>query len=154
MGVEIERKFLVKGDAYRQALEKVRIVQGYLSTDPDRVVRVRTWGPKGFLTIKSRRQGISRSEYEFEIDPGTALEMIQELCFHPVIDKTRYIIDYKGYTWEVDEFYGENEGLVVAEIELPAEDTVFECPAWVGEEVTQDRRYYNSALVYRPFSKW
>ena len=154
MAVEIERKFLVVNDSYRQTAQRFRITQGYISTDPDRIVRVRTYGNQAFLTIKNRKKGISRSEFEFEIDVESALEILENICYKPLIDKLRYLVEYKGYTWEVDEFLQENEGLVVAEIELPSEDTHFEIPDWVGEEVTHDFRYTNSNLVKHPFCQW
>lgn len=154
MAIETERKFLVKNNSYRQTGRKVRITQGYISTDPGKVVRVRIYDDKAFLTFKSLNKGISRFEFEFEIDTVRAMEMLEKLCIQPFIDKFRYLVEYNGFTWEVDEFLGENEGLVVAEIELPAENTPFDLPAWVGAEVTQDPKYLNSNLVKHPFSTW
>lgn len=151
---EIERKFLVTGDFKQEACDSFRLVQGYISTDPDRTVRVRVRGDKGFLTIKGRSSldGLSRYEWEKEIPVSEALELMN-LCVSGVIDKTRYLVPYGGHTYEVDVFHGANEGLVLAEIELADEQEMFEKPSWLGEEVTGDVRYYNSMLSLQPFSK-
>mgnify|MGYP003291312565 CR=1 FL=1 len=151
---EIERKFLVTGDFKQDACDSFRLVQGYISTDPDRTVRVRVRGDKGFLTIKGRSSldGLSRHEWEKEIPVSEALELMN-LCVSGVIDKTRYLVPYGGHTYEVDVFHGANEGLVLAEIELADEQEMFEKPSWLGEEVTGDVRYYNSMLSLHPFSK-
>ncbi|MEW6762937.1 MAG: CYTH domain-containing protein [Pseudomonadota bacterium] len=154
MGVEIERKFLVSSDAWRTLGEPVLLRQGYLSADPVRTVRVRIEGAQGVLTIKSKNEGASRGEWEYPIPLQDAEELLDRLCERPLVEKYRRRIDFKGFTWEVDEFLGENAGLVVAEIELPAEDTVFDLPDWIGEEVTGERRYYNSSLIRLPYSKW
>lgn len=153
--VEIERKFLVKGDFKGEAVGHTRIVQGYLSSVPDRAVRVRIAGDKAFLTIKgsSSENGLSRFEWEKEIAVSEAKELIK-LCEPGVIDKTRYMIPMGKHVFEVDEFYGDNEGLVVAEIELSSEDEKYEKPEWLGEEVTGDERYYNASLVKLPYTKW
>jgi adenylate cyclase len=155
MSQEIERKFLVK-DGFKQfAFTHTRITQGYLSSVPERIVRVRTNGEKGFITIKGilSQSGLSRYEWEKEIAFHEAQELLA-LCEPGIIDKTRYLVQVGKFTFEVDEFYGENEGLVIAEIELSSEEELFEIPLWLGKEVTGDRRYYNSKLAKNPFSKW
>jgi adenylate cyclase len=155
MSQEIERKFLVK-DGYKQyASTHTRITQGYLSSVPERIVRVRTNGEKGFITIKgvSNLSGMSRYEWEKEIPVQEARELLA-LCEPGIIDKTRYLVQVGKFTFEVDEFYGENEGLIVAEIELSSEEELFDSPLWLGKEVTGDKRYYNSKLAKNPFSKW
>ncbi len=154
MGVEIERKFLVSSDAWRQLGEATLLRQGYLCADPERTVRVRIEGEQGVLTIKSKTEGASRGEWEYPIPLADAEELLDRLCERPLVEKYRRRIDHAGFTWEVDEFLGENAGLVVAEIELPAEDTVFDLPDWIGREVTGERRYYNSSLIGLPYSKW
>ena len=154
MGVEIERKFLVAGDAWRALGAPILLRQGYLNADPVRTVRVRIEGAEGKLTIKSKNVGASRGEWEYDIPLLDAEELLDTLCERPLVEKTRRRIDHAGFTWEVDEFLGENAGLVVAEIELPSEDTVFEKPGWIGREVTGDKRYYNSSLIRFPFSQW
>ncbi|UUA70953.1 CYTH domain-containing protein [Cellvibrio sp. QJXJ] len=152
MAIEIERKFLVVGDAWREA-NAVFYSQGYLSSDKARTVRVRIAGEQAFLTIKGVTQGMSRAEFEYEIPLADAHELLQ-LCEQPLIEKYRRKITSAGFVWEVDEFLGENQGLVVAEIELPSEDTLFTKPEWVGAEVTADVRYFNSNLVRLPFKQW
>jgi len=156
MAQEIERKFLVKGDFKPFVTKQTRIIQGYLSSVPERTVRVRIKGDKGYLTIKGigNKSGASRFEWEKEIPVEEAKQLL-EICEPGVIDKTRYIVPEKsGLKFEVDEFYGENEGLTLAEIELPSEDHPFEKPEWLGEEVTGDVRYFNSMLMKNPYSKW
>ena len=153
MNVEIERKFLVKSEAWRGLAEGVRFRQGYLQTHPC-TVRVRTEGERGVLTIKGQTRGFSREEFEYEIPRGDADRMLDTLALPSLIDKIRYKIPYQGFVWEVDEFLGDNAGLVVAEIELSDEGQAFERPGWIGEEVTGDRRYANSALASRPFCMW
>ena len=153
---EIERKFLVKGSYKKQAVEEIKITQGFLSTAPERTVRVRIKGDKGFLTIKGigNASGASRYEFEKEISLADARDLMA-ICEPGVIDKTRFIVPAaNGLFFEVDEFYGENNGLTVAEIELPTEDTPFEKPAWLGEEVTGDIRYFNSMLMKNPYKDW
>lgn len=152
MAVEIERKFLVVGDAWRAAPAEF-YSQGYLNRDKLRTVRVRIAGEEAFLTIKGESVGARRAEFEYPIPLWDARELLN-LCEQPLIEKNRRKILYQGFVWEVDEFLGENLGLVVAEIELPAEDTYFERPEWVGEEVTADARYFNSNLSRMPFSSW
>jgi adenylate cyclase len=154
MGVEIERKFLLRGDAWRGLGEPVLLRQGYLSSQPDRVVRVRTEGDKGTITIKGRSAGAARGEWEYEIPLADANDLLDQLAEKPLIEKYRRRIAFAGNVWEVDEFLGENQGLMFAEIELAAQDQPFDKPDWIGEEVTHDRRYYNSSLVTLPFSKW
>jgi len=154
MGVEIERKFLVSNDAWRTLGEPTLLRQGYLCADPERTVRVRIEGEQGVLTIKSKSEGASRGEWEYPIPLAEAEELLDRLCERPLVEKYRRRIDFKGFTWEVDEFLGENAGLVVAEIELPAEDTAFDLPDWIAREVTGERRYYNSSLIRLPYSKW
>ena len=152
MAVEIERKFLVVGDAWRAAPAEL-YSQGYLNRDKLRTVRVRIAGEEAFLTIKGESVGARRAEFEYPIPLWDARELLT-LCEQPLVEKKRRKILHEGFIWEVDEFLGENLGLVVAEIELPAEDTSFERPEWVGEEVTEDARYFNSKLSRTPFSRW
>lgn len=148
--MEIERKFLVKGDFMPEVTESVHIVQGYLSTSMNRTVRVRIRDNKGFLTIKGKPKGISRFEWEEEIPLEQAQQMLS-LCGRNVIDKTRNLVPVGKHTFEVDVFHGENEGLVMAEIELGSENEEFIRPSWLGEEVSYDKRYYNSQLLRNPF---
>lgn len=155
-GLEIERKFLVRNDDYkRQAFSSSRIQQGYICSGHGRTVRVRIRGDRGYLTIKgpSDNAGISRYEFEKEITLDEA-EHLMALCQPGRIDKTRYLVKSGSHTFEVDEFYGENQGLVVAEVELQSEDEPFEKPDFIGIEVTGDRRYYNAHLTRCPFSEW
>jgi adenylate cyclase len=154
MPSEIERKFLVKNDRYKSEAKSFHIYQGFLSTDKERVVRVRAIGNKAYLTIKGISKGIERAEFEYKILLKDARFLLENLCIKPTIDKHRYIIIHQGFTWEVDEFHGDNEGLVVAEIELDHPDQEFPKPAWLGEEVTGDPRYFNANLVSRPFKEW
>ncbi|WP_342119484.1 CYTH domain-containing protein [Pseudoduganella sp. OTU4001] len=154
MGVEIERKFLVAGEGWRAQGEPVLLRQGYLSSHAERTVRVRIEGERAVLTIKSKNVGAARGEWEYEIPVAEAAELLDGLCERPLIEKYRRRIPFGGFVWEVDEFLGENAGLVVAEIELPAEDAVFDKPDWVGEEVTHDLRYLNSRLIKQPFTTW
>lgn len=155
MAKEIERKFLVKGNFKDQAVKSTRIVQGYLSSVPERTVRVRIKGDKGYLTIKGigNVSGASRFEWEKEIPVNEAEELLK-ICEPGVIDKTRYNVKVGNHTFEVDEFYGENEGLVIAELELSSENESFPKPQWLGEEVTGDTKYYNAMLMKNPFTKW
>lgn len=156
MAQEIERKFMVKSDAFKaESFNAIRITQGYLSSVPERTVRVRMKGDKGFITIKgiSNESGASRYEWEKEI-PVQDVQDLLKICEPGVIDKTRYLVKNGDLCFEVDEFYGDNEGLTMAEIELPDEDTEFERPEWLGEEVTGDKRFYNSMLVRNPYKKW
>jgi len=154
MGIEIERKFLLANDGWRNLGTATLLRQGYLCADPVRTVRVRIEGEQGVLTIKSKSEGASRGEWEYPIPLLDAAELLERLCERPLVEKTRRRIEHAGFTWEVDEFLGENAGLVVAEIELPAEDTVFDKPDWIGQEVTGEKRYYNSSLIKAPYSTW
>ena len=153
MGKEIERKYLVRGDAWRKLAEGVRYRQGYLSTVKERTVRVRTVDDRGYLTVKGVTVGATRKEFEYDIPAGDAA-LLLEMCEQPLVEKVRYKIPFGGLTWEVDEFEGANQGLVVAECELSSEDQRIELPPWIGEEVTADPRYFNSNLIAHPFSKW
>jgi adenylate cyclase len=153
MALEIERKFLLKEGAWRN--EKGTLYrQGYLSSVKDRSVRVRTIKGNGYLTVKGISRGAVRTEYEYEIPGADAEAMLHDLCEKPLIEKMRYKIKFKGLIWEADEFFGENQGLLVAEVELEREDQPFVKPEWVGEEVTDDPKYYNANLIHHPFSKW
>ncbi len=154
--LEIERKFLVKSNDFKeQAFTHNKIAQGYLSSIPERTVRVRIKGEKAFLTIKGIGQhgGMSRFEWENEIPIDEAIELLK-LCEKGKIEKTRYEVKLGNHIFEVDEFYGENEGLVMAEVELKSETETFEKPEWLGEEVTNDKRYYNAYLSKNPFKSW
>ncbi len=157
MAQEIERKFLVKGDFKADAFKQTRITQGYLSSVPERTVRVRVKGDKGFITVKGigNASGASRFEWEKEI-PVDEVRSLLELAEPGVIDKTRYLVKAAdgGHTWEVDELYGDTEGLTVAEVELADENESFDKPAWLGEEVTGDPRYFNSKLMKNPYKNW
>lgn len=153
MGVEIERKFLPNGDAWRALGEPVLLRQGYLSSNPARVVRVRIEGTQAYMTIKGKSVGATRGEWEYPIALADA-EQLLGLCEQPLVEKIRRRIAHGKHTWEVDEFFGANAGLVVAEIELASEDEAFDKPDWIGAEVTEDPRYYNSALGKHPYSSW
>lgn len=155
MGLEIERKFLVAGDFRPFAKNATRIIQGYLSSIPERTVRVRIKDNQGFLTVKGKgsESGTTRFEWEKEISAEEAQELIA-MCEPGVIDKTRYLVEAGRHTFEVDEFHGDNQGLIVAEVELASEDEAFERPLWLAEEVTGDERYYNSMLMVNPYRNW
>jgi adenylate cyclase len=153
MGVEIERKFLLLGEAWRTLGTAVPMRQGYLSSNKARVVRVRIEGEHAYLTIKGQSVGATRGEWEYPV-PLADAEQLLALCEQPLVEKVRRRIAVAGHTWEVDEFSGVNAGLLVAEIELASEDEAFEKPAWIGAEVTDDARYYNSSLVKKPFTTW
>jgi adenylate cyclase len=148
VGLEIERKFLVVGEGWRASARPVPIMQGYLTRDAERVVRIRTSGEQAFVTIKGITSGMSRSEFEYAIPLADARQMLDELCLEPLIEKTRYEVDVGDLTWEIDVFEGQHEGLIVAELELPSVDHVFERPPWLGKEVTGDARYYNQNLAF------
>ena len=154
MGIEIERKFLVRDERWKALGRGVLLRQGYLSSQPDRVVRVRIEGENAMLTIKGRSKGASRGEWEYPIPLADAQAMLDQLCEKPLIEKYRYRIHHEGMLWEVDEFLGDNAGLVVAEIELKAEDQSFIKPDWLGMEVTQDTRYFNANLLRHPYKAW
>nr|CRH07032.1 putative Adenylate cyclase [Candidatus Magnetococcus massalia] len=154
MSVEIERKFRVAHDGWRNQAEGTLYRQGFLSTHKDRVVRIRVVGNQGTLTIKGRSQGAVRPEFEYTIPVEEANNMLENLCEHPLIEKWRYKIHIGEHMWEVDEFLGDNAGLILAEVELDAPDTPVEIPDWVGREVTEDGRYANASLVSNPYSSW
>ena len=154
MGTEIERKFLLSGDSWQAGAEGKLYRQGYLSAAARRNVRVRIIGDQGFLTVKGRASGITRLEFEYEIPLADAESMLDQLCLEPLIEKTRFLVEYAGLTWEIDRFAGVNAGLVVAEVELSDEDQEIELPPWVGREVTDDPRYLNSSLVEKPYTTW
>jgi adenylate cyclase len=157
MGQEIERKFLVLEDRWsqvRQGVVGVRYCQGYIPTLNHQTVRLRIAGDQGYLTLKGPTVNLSRSEFEYPIPTADAAAMLEQFCQQPLIDKVRYKIPYQGLVWEVDEFAGDNHGLILAEVELEAVDQPVPLPDWVGQEVSGDRRYYNSYLVQHPFGRW
>lgn len=154
MGKEIERKFLVRDMRWKESAQGALLRQGYLSSQAERTVRVRIEGELAMLTIKGPSSGAVRAEWEYAIPLADAQAMLDDLCERPIIEKCRYRIPYQGMTWEVDEFRGDNAGLVVAEIELQSEDQPFARPDWLGEEVTQDARYFNSNLLRFPYRSW
>jgi CYTH domain-containing protein len=154
MGIEIERKFLLKNDDWRKLGDGILYRQGYLSTDSERTVRVRTVGKKGFITIKGISQNTRREEFEYEIPFEDVERMLGVLCKRPLIEKTRYKINNENLIWEVDEFWGENEGLIIAEVELKDIHQSISIPDWIGMEVSEDRAYYNANLVTHPYSQW
>jgi CYTH domain-containing protein len=154
MAKEIERKFLVKGDNWRKIAEGSVYRQGYISTQKEATVRVRIVGNQGYLTIKGPSIKYSRSEFEYPIPVEDAQEMLDKLCDRPLIEKTRYRVEWGGLVWEIDEFEGVNKGLILAEVELSEETQQIELPSWIGEEVSEDPRYFNSNLVKNPFSQW
>jgi CYTH domain-containing protein len=155
MATEIERKFLLKNDQWRAlAGSGTRYRQGYLSTDELCTVRVRSDGRRGFLTIKGQGSGLARPEFEYPVPLADAEQMLGTLCRQPLIEKIRYEIRYASHLWEIDEFHGDNAGLLLAEVELASETQRVEIPDWVGEEVTGDPRYYNACLAQHPYSRW
>ncbi len=155
MGTEIERKFLLASDAWRDTVEKsTRLVQGYLSREDNAAIRVRISGEQAHLNIKSTRDGIHRLEFEYAVPLDDAQEMLDACALRPLIDKTRHIVEHRGHIWEIDEFHGDNAGLIVAEIELSQADEAFDRPDWLGTEVSSDARYYNSNLSRHPFGTW
>lgn len=154
MGIEIERKFLLKTDEWKSLGKRILYQQGYLLTDKKRTIRIRIFEDKGFITIKSSVKGISRSEFEYEIPSEEAIVILETLCEKPLIKKYRTKILLNDLVWEVDEFIDENDGLVIAEVELKNENQKIDLPKWIGEEVTGDLKYYNSMLVKNPFTKW
>jgi adenylate cyclase len=145
---------LVLGDEWKEQGQGVRMRQGYICSDAGRVVRVRIEGERAMLTIKGKTEGISRSEWEYPIPVPDAQQLLETMCEKPLIEKTRRRIDFGGFVWEVDEFFGENAGLVVAEIELASESQEFTKPDWVGAEVSHDRRYANANLFKHPYCRW
>jgi len=154
MAKEIERKFLVKGDAWRQLGAGSVYRQGYIATQNAVTVRVRIANNRGYITIKSPSVNYSRSEFEYEIPLTDAQEMLDTLCDRPLIEKVRYKVELDGLIWEIDEFDGDNKGLILAEVELSDEQQQVELPDWIGEEVSTDKRYFNSNLAKFPFSQW
>ncbi|MBU0765339.1 MAG: CYTH domain-containing protein [Bacteroidetes bacterium] len=153
--MEIERKFLVAGKEWRKFAGKgLPVRQGYIINNKGRTVRIRTLGDKGIITIKGPRRGISRAEYEYEIPYKDANELLENFCSKPLIDKHRYPVFYHGTEWIVDIFHKENQGLVLAEVELESENQYVQLPPWVAEEVSLDNRYYNSSLVRNPYENW
>lgn len=154
MGREIERKFLVRDNRYRQLARPIRYRQGYLSTAKERVVRVRIKADDAYVAIKGTTKGITRTEYEYQIPVAEAEHILAELCEKPIIEKDRYKIKHNGLEWDVDEFRGANEGLVVAEVHLDNENQQIELPEWIGREVSGEPKYFSSSLVQNPYSKW
>ncbi|NVJ51746.1 MAG: CYTH domain-containing protein [Gammaproteobacteria bacterium] len=154
MAIEIERKYLVELESLPDLDKGVYISQGYIETEGKNVVRARVKGEKGFITLKSESTGISCSEFEYEIPKADALEIIATMCNGRVVEKTRYKVKVGSHFWELDVFHGQNDGLIVAEIELSAEDEKYEVPGWVKEEVSGQKKYYNVNLLNEPFSKW
>ncbi len=154
MGVEIERKFLVVSEAWRTGAAGVAVRQGYLLAAPGTTVRVRLAGAEGYLTIKGQHHGLRRAEFEYAIPAADAQAMLETLCAQPVIEKTRYRVDFAGLVWEVDVFAGANAGLVVAEVELESEAQAVTLPPWVGLEVSSDYRYTNAYLAQHPYTTW
>jgi adenylate cyclase len=154
MGKEIERKFLVRGDAWKLMAKGTAYRQGYLNSAKERTVRVRTIADKAFLTVKGLTVGATRAEYEYEIPLADCNAMLDTLAEKPLIEKNRYKVPFAGLTWEIDEFFGDNAGLVVAEVELGSEGQDFEKPEWIGEEVTADPSYFNSNLIKHPYKRW
>ncbi len=154
MGLEIERKFLIKNETWKSLAHKItEIKQGYLSTVPERTVRIRIKDEQGVLTIKGKNKGMTRLEFEYSIPYAEAIDLLA-LCEQPIIAKKRYLIQVEELLWEVDIFEGANQGLEVAEVELTSEDQKITWPAWIGKEVTEDPKYYNSSLIKFPFSAW
>ena len=154
MGIEIERKFLVTDGTFRSLAKGLAYRQGYLAAQPACVVRVRTTAQRGYLTVKGLTTGISRTEFEYEIPLDDATAMLDTLCEKPLIEKKRYHIHQGGLIWEVDEFFGENQGLILAEVELSEQNRPLEKPDWIGREVSGDPKYYNSNLVRNPYKNW
>jgi CYTH domain-containing protein len=154
VSTEIERKFLINGDAWRGVGTSTVFRQGYLSTVKERTVRVRAAGDQGSITIKGITIGATRTEFEYPIPLVDADAMLDELCERPIIEKTRHVVEVDGTTWEIDEFAGVNEGLIVAEVELDSVDQKFTRPEWIGDEVTDDPRYFNANLISHPYNEW
>jgi adenylate cyclase len=155
MAIEIEHKFLLANDGWREHVSRsVRYRQGYLSSQPTSSIRVRTSNDRAWLNIKTATIGTHRHEYEYEIPLADANEILDSLCKKPLIEKIRYFVTDNGNLWEIDEFEGENQGLIVAEIELDETGQTFSKPPWIGLEVTGDLRYYNNNLAIHPYSEW
>ena len=154
MGLEIERKFLIKNDSWKNEIKKtISIIQGYLNSEVERTVRIRIQGERGVLTIKGKNQNVTRKEFEYQIPLDDALNLLA-MCEKPIIEKTRFLIPSNHSTWEIDVFDGENKGLVIAEIELTSEEESFDIPNWLGEEVSSESKYYNSSLITNPSGNW
>jgi CYTH domain-containing protein len=154
VGIEIERKFTVTGESWRGQGVATVFRQGYLSTVKERTVRVRAAGDRGTITIKGITVGATRSEFEYPIPLADANAMLDELCERPIIEKTRHVVEVEGTTWEIDEFAGANQGLIVAEVELEHAEEEFTRPAWIGDDVTEDPRYFNANLIAHPYTEW
>lgn len=154
MATEIERKFLVDGDGWRKGAHGVFWRQGYLAAAETCVVRVRVSADNAFITVKGKKAGLASPEYEYALPLADAREILEHLCLKPIIEKIRYTIDFQGLTWEIDEFEGENDGLVVAEVELAHAGQVITLPEWVGKEVSYDRKYLNVNLMKHPYKRW
>lgn len=154
MKLEIERKFLVDNDSWRTGAAGILYRQGYLCADPDRTVRVRLGGETAILAIKGATEGIARSEFEYPIPAAEARQLLDHLCLQPPIEKLRYLVDFAGLTWEIDEFLDANAGLLLAEVELDHPDQEVVLPPWAGREVTHDHRFYNAWLARHPYSTW
>ncbi len=154
MAIEIERKFLVTGDGWKDGSDSLIYFQGYICSGTGNTVRIRIAGDHARLTIKGKHNNISRLEYEYPLPLEDAQAMLDQVCEPPVIHKRRYFHEYEGFTWEIDEFFGENEGLVLAEIELQSEEQEFPRPDWLGKEVSNDGRYYNASLRSYPYKQW
>ncbi len=154
MGKEIERKFLVTSNDFKKNCNRERYRQGFLSIDPERVVRIRSTASRAYLTLKGKRNSMMRKEFEYEIPMADALEILSQLCIKPIIEKYRYKIKIGNHLWEIDEFLGANKGLIIAEVELQNEKEAIDWPHWVGREVTNDSRYYNNNLVQNPYQSW
>ncbi len=155
MGIEIERKFLLKNENWKQAVSSsARIKQGYLAGSDKSSVRIRIEGDKANINIKSMTLAITRQEYEYSIPMADAEKLLQDLCEQPQIEKTRYIVEHEDHKWEIDVFAGDNNGLIVAEIELQDENEIFAIPEWIGDEVSEQLKYYNVNLIKYPFSSW
>lgn len=154
MAIEIERKFLVTGDGWRTLGQGKVYRQGYIARGQGRTVRVRIAGDQGYLTIKGAAQGLARPEFEYAIPLADAEQLLAGLCDRPLIEKTRYRVPWSGLVWEIDEFWGDNQGLILAEVELTDEHQAIDRPDWIGEDVSHDTRYYNANLVNYPFCQW
>ena len=154
MKKEIERKFIVLDNSYQDLGDYEHCIQGYIPSRKEPLIRIRTIGERSFITIKSDINGITRIEYEYQIPNEDAKDLLELFCKHSIVEKNRYSIRYKSTLWEVDEFLGDNGGLVVAEVELISEDQSYDSPNWIGEEISTTKKYYNYNLAYHPFQKW
>ena len=154
MKKEIERKFIVLDESYKTLGDYKHCIQGYIPSREEPLIRIRTIGKKSFITIKSDVNGITRIEYEYQIPNEDAKDLLELFCKHSIVEKNRYLIHYKSTLWEVDEFLGDNAGLVVAEVELISEDQSYESPNWLGEEISTNKKYYNYNLAFHPYKNW